>query len=183
MKFKKKLLIAIGVVVAVAVISGVSILAATNLGTSSDPLVTLSYLTNKLKPQLMTEVQSAITAAETSLKAALDAKIDSFEADIEGKLSGSGSGSGGDVDTFTVVTLSKNQVVTCGIGAEIMLRVGTATAAGSNPALVDSTAGSTVSAGGALTTNHMYLVTIQGNGLKATAATVKILIRGDYTVS
>lgn len=181
MKFKNKLLIALGVVVAVAVISGVSILAATNVGTSTDPLVTLSYLTNKLKPQLMTEVQSAVTAAETSLKAALDAKIDSFEADIDSKLTGAGSGS--DVDTFTVVTLSKNQVVTCGIGAEIMLRVGTATAAGSNPALVDSTAGSTLSAGGALTINHMYLVTIQGNGLKATAATVKILIRGDYTVS
>jgi hypothetical protein len=180
MKIRNKLLISIGVVLAVALISGVSILAATNLGTSSDPLVTLSYLTNQLKPQFMTEVQSAITAAETSLSSQLDAKIDTFESDIESKLTG---GSGADVDTFTLVTLSKDQTVTCGIGAEIMLRVGTAAAAGSTPALVDSTAGSTLTAGGALTTNHMYLVTIQGNGLKATANTVKILIRGDYTVS
>lgn len=179
MKLKKKLLITLGVVVAVAFISGVSILAASTFGTTNDPLVTLSYLTQKFKPQIMSEVSADISAAKASLEPILDAEVDSFKDDIESKLSDTTVESVG----FTLVTLSKNQTVTCEVGAELLLRIGTATGAGSSPALVDSTSGSTLSAGGALTANHMYMVTIQGNGVKATASTVKILIRGTYIVS
>ncbi|UOO37386.1 hypothetical protein IZU99_09010 [Oscillospiraceae bacterium CM] len=177
MNRKKKILIALGVIVAVVLISGVSILAATNLGTSSDPLVTLSYLTNKLRPQIMSDVSANISAAEVSMSSSLDTKLDAFEADINARVSGSGQ------TGFTVVTLSKDQTVTCAAGAEVMLRVGTASAAGGSPALVDTTAGSTLVAGDALTANHLYMVTIQSSGLKATGASVKILIRGTYTVS
>jgi hypothetical protein len=179
MKLKKKILITLGVLIAVAFISGVSILAATTFGTTNDPLVTLSYLTQKLKPQIMAEVSADITAAQASLQPSLDTQVNSFKADIDSKLSGSGVESAG----FTLVTLNKNQTVTCTVGAELLLRVGTATATGSSPALVDSTSGTTLSSGSALTANHMYMVTIQGNGFKATASTVKVLIRGTYTVS
>jgi hypothetical protein len=79
------------------------------------------------------------------------------------------------------VTLNKGQTLTCGIGAEILLRTGTATGAGSAPALVDSTTGSTLSSGGAVTANHMYMVSIQGNGLKATSS-VKVMVRGSYVI-
>jgi hypothetical protein len=180
MKLKKKLLITLGIFVAVAFVSGASILAVTSLGTQQDPLVTLSYLTGQFKPQLLSDVNAGISAAEASMKPALDAKINSFEADIDAKLSGA---SGDDSAGFTLVTLKKNQTVTCGVGTELLLRVGTATASGANPALVDTTTAANLSAGGALTANHMYMVTIDGNGLKATAATVKVLIRGDYTVT
>ncbi|SHH85864.1 hypothetical protein SAMN02745823_01226 [Sporobacter termitidis DSM 10068] len=177
MKLKKKLLIVLGAVVAAAFISGASILAATTLGTQSDPLVTLSYLTSKLKPQIISDVNASISAAEASLSPSLDAKINSFKSDIDGKLSGSTA----QASAFTLVTLDKNQTLTCGVGTELLLRIGTATATGSAPALVDSTSGSTLSAGGALEANHMYMVSIQGNGLKATAA-VKVLVRGSYVV-
>lgn len=179
MNTKKKILIAIGIVIAVAFVSGTSILAATTFGTTSDPLVTLSYLTAKFKPQLISEVNSSITAAESTLTATLDSKVSSFKADIDAKLSATDTEPVG----FSLVTLSKGQTVTCYIGTELLLRLGTATAAGSAPALVDSTAGSTLTSGGALVANHMYLVTIQGNGLKATSSSVKVLIRGAYTVS
>lgn len=179
MKFKKKLLITLGVIVAVAFISGASILAATTFGTTNDPLVTLSYLTAKLKPQIMTDINASISAAQASLQPSLDAQINNFKADIDGKLNGAGIEQAG----FTLVTLSKNQTVTCSVGTELLLRVGTATATGSAPALVDSTSGGTLNSGGSLAANHMYMVTIQGNGFKATAATVKVLIRGTYTVS
>jgi hypothetical protein len=45
------------------------------------------------------------------------------------------------------------------------------------------TGGGTLNSGGSLTANHLYLVTIEGGGLKATASTVMVLIRGPYTVS
>ncbi len=178
MKTKKKIMLALGVLVAVAFISGASILAATTLGTSTDPLVTLSYLTGKLKPQIMSDVNAGISAAEASLAPSLDAKISGFKADIDSKSSSSSSQTAG----FAVVSLNQNQTLVCGIGTEILLRLGTASAVGSAPALVDSTSGSTLSAGGALTANHMYLVSIQGNGLKATSS-VKLMIRGPYTVT
>lgn len=179
MNFKKKLLITLAVVVAVTFISGVSILAASTFGTTNDPLVTLSYLTQKLKPQIMTEVSADISAAQASLAPALEAELNSFKADIDSKSSGSSAAS----SVFTLVTLSKGQTVSCSVGTELLLRLGTATAVGSTPALVDSTSGSTLASGTALTANHMYMVSIQGNGFKATASTVKLLIRGTYTIS
>ncbi len=179
MNLKKKLLITVGVVIAVAFISGVSILAASTFGTTNDPLVTLSYLTVKLKPQIMGEVNNDIIAAQTSLQPSLDAAVNTFKADIDSKLTGTSAESA----SFTLVTLSKGQTVSCNVGTELLLRIGTATAAGSTPALVDSTSGETLSAGGTVAANHMYMVSIQGNGIKATAASVKVLIRGTYTIT
>ncbi len=180
MKLKKKLLIALLAVVAVAFISGVSILAASTLGTSSDPLITLSYLTGQLKPQIMAEVSADIDEMKSSLSADLDATVSSFKADIDAQ---SGGTSGGESASFTLVTLSRDQTVRCSVGTEILLRIGTAAAVGSTPAMVDSTTGTTLTEGNAVETNHMYMVTIQGNGLKATSGTVKFLIRGAYTIS
>ena len=37
--------------------------------------------------------------------------------------------------------------------------------------------------GGALTANHLYMATIADRTVQATAATVKLLVRGEYTVS
>jgi hypothetical protein len=179
MKLKKKILISLGVVVAVAFISAASILAASTFGTASDPLVTLSYLTSQLKPQIVSQVHTDISAAEASLQPTLDASVSKFKTDIDAKLAGAPAEAAG----FTLVTLSKGQTVMCGVGTEILLRLGTASGTGSAPALVDSTSGGTLSSGSALTVNHMYMVTIQGNGFKTTAATVKVLIRGSYTVS
>lgn len=181
MKRKKKLLISLAVVVTVAFISGVSILAATTLGTQQNPLVTLSYLTSQFKPQVMSDVNASLSAAEASLSPQLDAKVESFKSDIDAKLSASSNHNG--AESFTLVTLKKNQTISCALGTELLLRVGTATGAGGSPSLVDTTTAATLSTGGALTTNHMYMVTIDGNGLKATAATVKVLVRGTYTIA
>ena len=154
-------------------------MAATTLGTQSDPLVTLSYLTGNLKPQIMSEINANISSAEALLKPSLDAQVSSFKAEIDAKLGTQTAQSAG----FTLVSLSKNQTLSCGVGAEILLRVGSASALGGAPALVDSTTGATLSDGGALEANHMYMVSIQGNGLKATASTVRVLVRGTYIVT
>ncbi len=180
MKLKKKLLITLGVIVAAAFVSGVSILAATSLGTQQDPLVTLSYLTNQFKPQIMTDVNASISQAEASLSPALDAKISSFKAEIDAKLSTS---TRTESATFTLITLKKNQTLSCSVGTELLLRIGSATAVGSSPAMVDTTTAGSLTSGAAVAANHLYMVTIEGNGLKAGSDTVKLLIRGAYTIS
>jgi hypothetical protein len=66
-----------------------------------------------------------------------------------------------------------------------MLRVGTANAyvGNSAPALVNYTSGGTLGNGAGLTANHMYLVTIEGNGVTATAPTVRVVVRGEYKIN
>lgn len=152
---KKKKTLIICLAAAVLVLAGVTVYAATSYGTESDPLITKSYLDEVLLPELE----------------------ESFQQELDSALAGSGGGS------FTVLTLSKGQTVTCEVGCEILLRIGTASVvAGDTPGLVDTTTAGTLNNGGALTANHLYMVTIKGHGITATANTVKVLISGSYTV-
>lgn len=151
--------------------------AAAEAGSAGDPLVTLSYLNETYLPNLLTRVDEKLTARNKELNAQIDRKI----ADAVGSVS---SESGGTAATFTVVTLSNGQTLTGEIGCEVLLRVGTATCvAASSPGLVDETAGGTLAGGKALTTNHLYMMTIENRGVKATAATVKLMVRGTYTIA
>lgn len=138
-------------------------------GSSEDPLVTLSYLNDTFLEEIMDK---------------LDTKIASRNSQIAQKLSGEITSGSGVADTFTVVTLTNGQVLTGDIGCEVMLRVGTAACvSASAPGLIDETAASVLNNGGALVQNHLYMMTIEGRGVKATAATTKLLVRGGYSIA
>ena len=93
------------------------------------------------------------------------------------------SWSTGTADSFVVVTMTNGQVLYGAIGCEVMLRVGTASVVSpSSPGLIDSTGGTTLDNGAGLTKNHLYMMTISDRGVKATAATTKLLVRGTYEV-
>ena len=174
---KQKLAAGIVFLAVAALISGASMLASASPGTASDPFITLSYLTDVFKPQLMGEVKTI----EQEITQSFNTRISEIVAQI-----GSGQGSSpaaSEPAGFSVVTLSRGQTLVCSIGVEVMLRIGTATVTGSTPGLIDYTTGAALASGSSLTTNHMYLVTIEGNGLTATADTVRVLVRGDYRVS
>ena len=160
----------------IALISGATILAVAAPGTQGDPFITLDYLINSFKPQIMAEVNNT----EQELSNAIDTKINELESRIQQNHDSAPTLSSTEV--FSVVTISNGQTLTCSVGAEIMLRVGTAAGLGSDPALINYTSGSSLSAGDALIVNNMYLVTIEGNGIKATSDTARILIRGNYTI-
>ena len=148
-------------VVAVAVLSaGVGAYAATNYGTQSDPLITLSYLNETLSPSLRGEFDNQLCAAMEKLE-------QSFTADLAGA-----------TGTFKVVTLTTGQSLSAAAGCEILYRSGSAASVG---ALVDVSAGSSVSAGASLTANHLYMASAQGDGVKASGS-VKVLVRGTCTV-
>lgn len=143
---------------------------AAEAGSSGDPLVTLSYLNDTFINTIMQRVDQKIAARNSQIVQQLG-----------GQVSGGGTTSSA---TFTVVTLSSGQVLTGDIGCEVMLRVGTATCVSpSSPGLVDESSAGTLNNGGALVQNHLYMMTIEGRGVKATAATTKLLVRGAYTIA
>ena len=173
---KEKLATGLAVLAAVIMISGMSIFATASPGTQDDPLITLSYLTNVFRPQVMNDVRTT----EQEMTQRFESRITELESRLQA--GGSGQAASGTADQFHVVTLTGNQSLTASVGTEIMLRIGTAEASGSAPALINYTTGTTIASGAALTANHMYLVTIEGNGIRATAGTVRVLVRGSYTV-
>lgn len=139
-------------------------------GSKKDPLVTLSYLNETFMDTIMQRVDQKIAERNSQIAQQLDGQT--------------GGTSPNAAASFTVVTLSSGQVLTGDIGCEVMLRVGTASCVSpSSPGLIDETTAGTLNNGGALAQNHLYMMTIQGRGVKATAATTKLLVRGSYTVT
>jgi len=142
-----------------ALMSGVSL--AAEAGSPQDPLVTLSYLNDTFFSQLMQRVDQRIA-----------------------ERTGQALPGGGASPSLVVGTLNEGQTLTGGVGCEVMLRVGSAVCVSpSDPGLVDETTASTLANGGALAQNHLYMMTIEGRGVRATAGTVKVLARGSYTVA
>ena len=136
---------------------------AAEAGSSGDPLVTLSYLNDTFFNNIMQRVDQKI--AERTGQA------------LPGGTSSSAA-------SFVVVTLNEGQTLTGGIGCEVMLRVGSAVCVSpSDPGLIDETTAATLANGGALVQNHLYMMTIEGRGVRATAATTKVLARGSSTVT
>lgn len=142
--------------------TGVSL--AAEAGTDRDPLVTLSYLNDTFFNSIMQQVDQKI--AQRTGQAV--------------PVSSGGSASA----SFAVVTLSEGQTLTGDVGCEVMLRLGSAVCVSpSDPGLIDETTAGTLSNGGALIQNHLYMMTIEGRGVRAGAGATKVLARGSYTVS
>lgn len=160
-------------VLAMLVLTGVlsmTVTLAAEPGSGNDPLVTLSYLNETFMDTIMQKVDQKIAARNSQIAQQLG-----------GQTGGPASGTAA---SFTVVTLSKGQTLTGDIGCEVMLRVGTAVCVSpSSPGLIDESSAATLNNGGALVQNHLYMMTIEGRGVKATAATTKLLVRGSYTVA
>ena len=142
-------------------------------GSGQDPLVTVSYLNESFMNAIMTQVDQKIAQRNEQIARLLN-----------GQTAQGGQTSGqGDTLTFSVVTLTNGQTLYGDIGCEVMLRVGSAVCvSASNPGLIDETDAGILNGGGELVKNHMYMMTIEGRGVKATAETTKVLVRGGYTI-
>ena len=139
---------------------------AANAGGQTDPLVTKSYLDGPFMEQVRALVNRTVDARKTELEQAAG--------------QGGGTTAG---NVFTVVTLSQGQVLEGDVGCEVMLRIGTAACGTSDSVgLIDTTSGTVLGNGEALITNHLYMVTISTRTVTATSGTVKVLVRGPYTV-
>ena len=146
----KKKLIVALVLVFALALAGAGVWAASNAGTESDPLVAMSYLTDELEPRLQREIDEAIEEA----------------------LGGASAASGG----FVGEELSAG-ALRLSVGTELMCLSGGAYADGE---LVDLTAGGVLSAGEALSVNHLYLCAGRNTLLSGQG---EILLRGEYSAA
>ena len=161
-------LVRILVVLLLSGLLSLTVTAAAGVGTEDDPLVTLSYLKETFMDEIMKKV---------------DGKIADRNKQIAQQLGGQVGGGEAVASSFTVVTLSNGQVLTGDIGCEVLLRVGTAVCVSpSTPGLIDQSGASVLNNNGALLQNHLYMMTIEGRGVKATAGTTKLMVRGSYTI-
>lgn len=149
-------------------------------GDQSDPLISLSYLQQTVLPDILRQVEEKVAPQQTQLGTELSAQIAQYKTDMQALVGSSSTGS----DSYTLVTLSKEQTMYLNLGCEVLLRVGSAKVnANSSPALIDMTSGSTISNGTSLTKNHLYMSTIADRTLTPTADTVKLLVRGSYSIA
>ena len=153
---------------------------AASAGSSGDPLVTLSYLNSTFAKQVQTMVNDAVTARKTEMEQALG-NAAAGNGPVAANPGSSASSGGGSV--FSVVTLSRGQALVGDVGCEVMLRVGSATCGSPDTVgLIDTTSGDNLTDGGSLAANHLYMITIDGRSVTAVSDTVKVLVRGPYTI-
>ena len=150
-------------------------------GTQADPLITLSYLNQTALPAVTEQVEGKAAAYQEELAGKLDQAIQQYTAKMEALVGDESAQQ--HAATYTVVTLKKDQQLNMDIGCEVMLRIGTAQCVSpSNPGLINTTTGSILNNGKDLEVNHLYMSTITGRSVKATANTTKVLVRGGYTI-
>ena len=148
--------------------------------------MTLSYLNEKFLPELMTRVDEKLAArtdtASKELRAQVDADIKRLEEKYGSQTSNEGA-SVGTVDSFAVVTMTNGQASTVRSAARSCCASARRRSC-RPPARVSLTraGGTTLDNGAGLTKNHLYMMTISDRGVKATAATTKLLVRGTYEV-
>ena len=163
MKPKKKILALL--LAAVILTGGISALAAA--GTSDNPLVTLSYLTDTFKKSILAQTDSKLAAAQST-----------YEAKLEQKIQSSGN-SGTTIGAYSVVRMTNGQTLTLNKNCEVMLRSGTVQYSGN--ALTDTTSGSVLAQGSTVQKNHLYL-SADGTAILQATSSVTILIRGNYHI-
>ncbi|MEI3077101.1 MAG: hypothetical protein V8T17_07900 [Oscillospiraceae bacterium] len=174
----------VGLLLVSATVLTLTVAATGGAGTSSDPLVTLSYLNEKFLPQVLSDVDKKTASREKDLSSKLTEQVKNETKAFEQKYGTSTGSSGSTASSFTVVTLSKGQTLSMGIGCEAMLRTGSGVCvASSDPGLVDETGRrSDRRRRNARTQNHLYMATLKGHGVQAGANSTKLLVRGSYSV-
>lgn len=141
---KKKTLITIALVAALAMVAAVTVYAVANYGSREDPLVTSSYLQDVVQPRM-----------EDAYRSTLSGAIGEMEAQFADQVAAAGG-------TYVLVTLENGQTLTGRAGTEVLMRSGAA--AVTQSAAVDLTSGSTAAVGAKLTENHLYLLQADGRG-------------------
>lgn len=128
-------------------------------GTNDDPLVSLSYITDTLIPEIHKYVDEKIA-----------------------NITSSGSSSDAS-DTFNVVDVKQGQTVKAGKGCEMILRMGSGTIiASQSGGLSDVTQGYDLADGENMPANHLLICPLEdGRGIKVTKDG-KIMIKGAYTL-
>ena len=176
MKIKIRVITMLSVIVAALFALGVVAAATGGYGSSSDPLITLSYITDVFMPEMDETINGAVEAKTTEISSALDTTV----AELESKYNEASEASA--ASTYTVISMASGQKLIGVKGCEVMLRIGSAyCTAPASPGLIDTSTTGILENGEYLIKNHMYMITIDGRGIQADGD-IMIIVRGDYTI-
>lgn len=158
MKNKKKILLKISALILI-LISALALINAVMAepGDDSDPVVSLSYIQNKVIPEL--------------------------KAYVDSKLGGETQTGKTESSVFEVVNIGAGKTLEGAKGTELILRMGKAEIVASEKGgLADTTAGFDLSSGENMPSNHLLIVPLaDGRGFTAKTDII-VMIKGGYTV-
>lgn len=151
-------------------------------GSQADPLVSKSYVDNRLQTALQgtadkAYVDNAVKNAGAALQPTIDAAV---KAAVEAALTDLPTDSGAG---FQVVNVPKGSAIIGEASTEIVLRGGKATAiVAPLGGLLDATGGTDVWQGQAIAPNHLLVVPrSDGRGLQATTDLI-LMVKGSYRI-
>lgn len=206
----RKWTLSLAVVLLVVLTTTCYLAVAAEYGSQDDPLVTLSYINDVLAPEADAKIEEIFNQKATEFDSLIDQKMASIQTEIDSQLAQLGvsgtpsdalvqavteavleqlggevpsSGSTGAVtNNWSVIKLTSGQSLTAEVGCELLLRFGSAQCVASgSPGLINLTSGTDLANGGNLSANNLYIVTIQGRGIRATSDAT-LLINGTYTI-
>ena len=145
-------------------------------GDKSDPLISLSYLTKTVIPEILEQVEEKAEEYQTKLLKDFNQAIDQYKGEMQQEQKENAKSA-----TYETVVLSQGQKIVLTTGGEILLRTGTVTVSAlESPALADMSEGSTLNAGENLQENHLYAAVQSECAVTADSADVTVLVRGEY---
>lgn len=185
MKKHPRLKILCGILALVSAMT-VTVLAA-SYDSSEDPIISLSYLTEVFRPSVEKDYEEKI--------AALEARIDQLtqggytppatEPETEPETESDPLPEPAAGITYEVIEMKYGDCLFAAGPVDIMLRAGSAICIAPDAAqgISDYTEGAEIYNGENLTKNHMCLIPRgDGRGIMATAQSVYIMVRGDYSL-
>lgn len=156
----------------------VTVLAAT-YDSSEDPIISLSYLTDVFRPNLVKEYETKIAALEAKIDALSGGTYTPVETEPETDATTVTS------STYEVIEMKYGDCLFAEGPIDILLRSGAAICIAPNASqgISDYTEGAEIYNGENLTVNHMCLIPRgDGRGIMATAQTVYIMVKGEYSL-
>ena len=145
-------------------------------GDKNDPLISLSYLTKTVIPEILEQVDEKAEEYQTQLLKDFNKAIDQYKGEMQQEQKENAKSA-----TYQAVVLTQGQKIVLAAGGEILLRAGTVTvSAAESSALVDMSGGSTLNTGESLEENHLYAAVQSECVVTADSADVTVLVRGEY---
>lgn len=147
-------------------------------GSSGDPLISVSYLTNVFLPELETLLSGW---AEEQTESLYQDTVNKLDETARAHLTGMEAEGWSYSDTYQVMAVKRGDVIALSTGSGLLWLEGQASTAS---ALVDVGTGTELAAGGALTANHRYLNgTEEGATVTVLSDAASIAVEGYWILS
>lgn len=184
----------IAIAIMTVILFGLTWISCASGGDSSDPILSLSFLNNRVSPNVMSEAEVRINNMGGVSFDSLNTKRN----EALGKLSAAGLvDAAADrvreslqyqgkyfyyADTMREVTLQKDDVLSGAAGTQVMLRRGTATVI--NNSVIDVTNGTLKKAGSGVPQNTRHLIPAKNwSGVRVTSDSATVLVQGFYRIN